>query len=252
MKFDIIIPTWNNLPYLKLAIQSIKKYSRFDHNIYVHVNEGIDGTLEWLSENKINFTYFPVNKGVCEGTNLAASLGHNDYVVYFNDDMIATPEWDTELIIYMYKFNSRKYLLCSTPIEPQGNNPNCIIQNYGLNYDEFDEKKLIDNIENLRDLKPDMISSWSPMLMPRELWEKIGGFSVEFEPGFGSDPDICKKMYDVGCRDFIGVGRSLIYHFQTKTTGRFRGNNSREIFLNKYGISQDFFVNNVLKRGTVI
>lgn len=46
--FSILIPTWNNLPYLQLCIESIRRHSAFEHEIIVHVNEGTDGTLEWV------------------------------------------------------------------------------------------------------------------------------------------------------------------------------------------------------------
>jgi glycosyltransferase involved in cell wall biosynthesis len=36
--FSIIIPTFNNLDYLKMCISSIKKNSKFKHQIIVHVN----------------------------------------------------------------------------------------------------------------------------------------------------------------------------------------------------------------------
>jgi glycosyltransferase involved in cell wall biosynthesis len=252
MKFDIVIPTWNNLKYLKLAIESIQKYSSYDHTIYVHVNEGTDGTIEWLKEKGIKFTYFSINRGVCEGTNIAAKLGENEYVVYFNDDMVALPKWDEELKIFANSLNVNKFMLCCTPIEPTGSNTNCIIKNYGLDIEYFNENKLLSDLEELRIIKPNMVSTWCPMVIPRRLWEIVGGFSIEYEPGFGSDPDICKKMYDIGCRDFIGVGRSIIYHFQTKSTGRIFHNDSRSIFLKKYNINQDDFVNNILKRGKII
>ena len=38
MKFSIIIPTFNNFEYLKLCIHSIKKNSKFKHEIIVHNN----------------------------------------------------------------------------------------------------------------------------------------------------------------------------------------------------------------------
>ena len=38
MKFSIIIPTFNNLEYLKLCIKSIRKNSLFDHDIIIHNN----------------------------------------------------------------------------------------------------------------------------------------------------------------------------------------------------------------------
>ena len=42
MLFSIIIPTLNNLDYLKLCIKSLKKNSSFNHEIIVHVNVGED------------------------------------------------------------------------------------------------------------------------------------------------------------------------------------------------------------------
>jgi len=251
MKFDIIIPTWNNLKYLKLAIESIKKNSLYNHTIYAHVNEGTDGTIEWLKENGIKYTYFTINKGVCEGTNMAAKLGNNEYVVYFNDDMVALPGWDSELKIFRDTLKGEIFMLCCTPIEPTGNNVNCVIRNYGMDVELFNENQLLADLEEIRLLKPNLVSSWCPMIIPRKIWETVGGFSLEYEPGFGSDPDICKKLYDIGCRNFIGVGRSIIYHFQTKSTSRVYRNNSREIFLQKHGIGQDYFVNEILKRGTL-
>ena len=44
--FSIIIPTLNNLEYLRFCIYSIKKNSRFNHEIIPHVNIGNDGTLD--------------------------------------------------------------------------------------------------------------------------------------------------------------------------------------------------------------
>ena len=47
MKFSILIPTYNNLKYLKLFCKSVEKNSFFKHQIILHVNDGTDGTLEY-------------------------------------------------------------------------------------------------------------------------------------------------------------------------------------------------------------
>ena len=54
--FSILIPTFNNLEYLKICINSLKKNSNFSHQIIVHVNEGTDGTGEYLKKNNIEYT----------------------------------------------------------------------------------------------------------------------------------------------------------------------------------------------------
>ena len=50
--FSIIIPSLNNLKYLKLCIYSLKKNSKYNHEIIVHVNLGEDGTIDYLKNEK--------------------------------------------------------------------------------------------------------------------------------------------------------------------------------------------------------
>ena len=57
MRFSIIVPTWNNLKYLKICLDSIKKNSKYEHDLNVHVNEGIDGSVEYLTNNSIKFNF---------------------------------------------------------------------------------------------------------------------------------------------------------------------------------------------------
>ena len=52
--FSIIIPTFNNIDYLKICIDSIKKNSKYNHEIILHVNDGSDGTLEYVKNNALN------------------------------------------------------------------------------------------------------------------------------------------------------------------------------------------------------
>ena len=60
--FLIIIPTFNNLQYLKICISSIKKNSKFEHEIITHINDGSDGTGKslklYVQLFLCRFTYF--------------------------------------------------------------------------------------------------------------------------------------------------------------------------------------------------
>ena len=51
--FSIIIPTLNNLKLFKILYYSIKKNSKFNHEIIPHVNIGNDGTIEYLNNEGI-------------------------------------------------------------------------------------------------------------------------------------------------------------------------------------------------------
>ena len=72
MNISIIIPSYNNLEYLKFTINSILKNSSYDHEIIVHLNDGSDGSYEYIKKHKINFTHSNENIGLCKSVNLAS------------------------------------------------------------------------------------------------------------------------------------------------------------------------------------
>ena len=63
MRISIIIPTFNNLNYLKLILESIDSNSKYQHEVIVHVNEGSDGTLDYVKKNNIKHSYSIKNIG---------------------------------------------------------------------------------------------------------------------------------------------------------------------------------------------
>ena len=54
--FSIVIPTFNNLEYLRSTINSLKKNSSLKYEIIVHVNDGSDGTIDYLKSENILFS----------------------------------------------------------------------------------------------------------------------------------------------------------------------------------------------------
>ena len=64
-----------------------------------------------------------------------------------------------------------------------------------------------------------------------------------------SDNDFSMKLWHAGCRHFIGVGDSLVYHFQQKSTGKVVKNDGRRQFLDKWGMTQSTFDRFYLRRG---
>ena len=112
--FSIIIPTLNNLKYLKNCIKSIKKNSNFEHEIIPHVNIGNDGTIDYLKSLKINFTYTLENSGICKGMNLAAKKSKFDYILYSHDDFYFAPNWDLILKEEIIKIGHNNFYLSGT------------------------------------------------------------------------------------------------------------------------------------------
>ena len=247
--FSIIIPTWNNLPYLRLVIDSLVRHSAYEHQVIVHVNNGSDGTLDWVREQNIEHTASPANIGICHAVNWAAARSTREYVVYMNDDMYCCPGWDTALARRIEQMPSDLFLLSGTMIEPvDTGNPCVVVRDFGRDAQAFRAQELIDAAPGLT--HADWLgATWPPTLVRRDWWNKIGGYSSELSPGMSSDNDFSMKLWHAGCRVFLGVGDSLVYHFQQKSTGKIVKNDGRRQFLNKWGMTQSTFDRHYLRRG---
>jgi glycosyltransferase involved in cell wall biosynthesis len=247
--FSILIPSWNNKLFLQLCVESIRSYSNFAHQIIIHVNDGSDGTLDWVRQEGLDYTYTTENEGVCIAVNLAAKLARFDYIVFMNDDMFALPGWDTELLKEIEKLSDDCFMLSATMIEPFDTKNRCVIVgDYGRGVSDFKREELLAGFQSYK--KNDWSgSTWPPSVVHKKWWNKAGGYSEEFSPGMSSDDDFAMKMWQAGCRLFKGLGSSRVYHFISKSTGRVVKNDGRRQFFNKWKIKQSAFHRYYLKRG---
>ena len=76
---------------------------------------------------------------------------------------------------------------------------------------EFNENKFLQeyNDYNFYDFQG---STWAVMIH-KDIWDKVGGFSEEYFPGTGSDPDFNMKLWNIGIRIFKGINDFKGYHF---------------------------------------
>ncbi|MES2616780.1 MAG: glycosyltransferase family A protein [Bacteroidota bacterium] len=247
--FSILIPTWNNLPYLKTCVESIRKNSTFQHQIILHINEGIDGSKEWAEQENISFTQSKENIGICKALNLASKLANTDYICYFNDDMYALPGWDYFLMKDIDLIGHHNFFVSSTMIEPREGNDKNILQGFDFgDVNNFREKDLINAYRNLG-MANWYGASWPPNVVHKSMWDKVRGYSDEFSPGMYSDPDFAMKLWQCGVRYFKGIGESKVYHFMSKSTGKVVKNNGRKTFMQKWKITPGYFYRVMLKMG---
>ena len=237
--FSIIIPTFNNLNYLKITCESIKKNSSLNNEIIIHVNDGTDGTLDFVRDNNFKFTYSEKNIGLCSSINKAVKCCSTNYLLYSHDDMYFLPDWDLILKNELSDLKNNSFFLSGTMIGPESH----ISFDCGKTFDEFDEVKLLKNYKsyNFYDFQG---SHWAPHLIHKETWDKVAGLSQEFDPGIGSDPDLNMKLWKQGVRIFKGINNFKVYHFRSVTFGKnksFLRNKGSRLFLKKWGITIKFF-----------
>ncbi|HEX5003604.1 MAG TPA: glycosyltransferase [Bacteroidia bacterium] len=251
--FSVLIPTYNNLEHLHLLLKSIRLNSTYNHQVIIIVNEGIDGTAEWVKGvADVDAVLCKVNTGICFALNFARSLVKTEYIVYLNDDMYLMPEWDRVFLEEIKKIGHNYFFLSGTMIEPKDTGNTCVIVgDYGDSVSSFREDALLKS--NTALVKNDWLgATWPPNILHRDLWDLAGGYSIEFSPGMYSDPDLSMKLWLAGVRVFKGLGHSRVYHFGSKTTGRVKVNDGAYLFFLKWGITSGAFTSKILQRGTEI
>ena len=244
--FSVVIPSLNNIDYLKICINSLKKNSFYKNQIIVHLNVGNDGSIEYLNSENVEYTFSEENLGLCKAVNIASKKIKNDYIIYSHDDFYFCPKWDEEFYKEIKKIGHKNFYISSTHVNMFGiKDLEC-----GLDDSTFDEKKLLSNYEkyNFSNIQG---STWAPHVVHKDLWIKVNGFSEEFFPGAGSDPDFNLKLWNEGVRIFKMIGKSKVYHFESKTLrnennlkhfkSSFLGSKSSKTFLKKWGLSIRFF-----------
>ncbi len=245
--FSVLIPTWNNREFLQLCVASIRKNSTLPLQIVLHLNDGSDGSLAWAKAEGLDFSHSPANVGICYACNAAYSLARAEYIVYMNDDMYACPGWDTALYAAIQAYGKDDFYFSGTMIEREASGYGCVSapHDFGGEVANFREADLLQALPNLA--IPDWQgATYPPSVMHRRMWNLIGGFSIEFSPGMYSDPDISMKLWHAGCRNYRGIGQSLVYHFGSKSIGRIKHNRGKNQFLRKWGISPSLLYNHYL------
>lgn len=252
-KFSIVIPTWNNLSLLKICIDSIIKNSHFQHQIVLHINDGTDGSLDWVKKQNIDYTYSKTNVGICWAMNACRNLVETDYIVYLNDDMYVLPNWDLELWNEIEKLPNDLFFLSSTIIEPRKSPHKGVISpyNYGNDATTFEEEKLLQEYKQLPSYDWHG-ATWPPNIVSTRVWDLVGGYSIEYSPGLYSDPDFSMKLLKLGVTIFKGVSKSMAYHFGSKSTQRVKMNKGNRQFVNKWGITSSTMCKYILRRGEKI
>jgi len=246
---SIVIPTYNNLNYLKLCLKSLKKNSSFNHEIIIHINDGSDGSLDFIKNNNYKHTSSDDNIGLCSSINRAAKLVSNQYILYSHDDMYFCPNWDKVLLDEVKSLGHDDFYLSGTMIEPNSGHIAC---DFGIDLDSFKEDELLSKYKNIN-FYDHQGTHFAPHLVSKKMWDKVGGFSEEFNPGIGSDPDFNMKLWKEGVRIFKGLNDFKVYHFGSLTTRKKKNliqNRGDKTFLKKWGITTKFFKKYYLKSKT--
>lgn len=212
---SIIIPTHNNLEYLKLAYKNIRKY--YSNEIIILDDKSTDGTFKWLeSLEDNNLQVFYNNNDKIVGHTVLYDVGveniNNDIFTIFHADMIMLPNFFENMLKYLQK----GIIVSATRIEPDihpSSGEKIIYQNAPLYPNEVNNVELMDfyfySVDKYGGYSKGIFAPW---MMYKTDYYNINGHDHLFSPYPYEDSDIFNRMKIAGY-DFIQSWESFVYHF---------------------------------------
>lgn len=236
------ISTYKNLPYLKLAVESVRKYSYYKNAPFIIHSDrsNDDGTNEWLLNNSEKYNLTLIIKdlnpsGIGSGMNVCAENVETEYINFLHSDFYVTPNWDLELMKVHQKYPNKKLWVNSFRIEPNMFNdqdrPGTHFvpkDAFGAYYNDFTPKHMLEYAQQLSELNNFEIPKGEGVsgLVKKEVWDETGGNDDRFAPTSWDDMDLFWRMIQNGV-EFILPTKSVVWHFGARGSHRLEENNNK-------------------------
>ena len=242
-KLTFCISTFNNLPYLKIAIKSVRENSYYDKSPFIiHAENCTDGTDRWLIDNKEKYNldvYLDKNKvplGIGGGMNFCAEKVKTEYIMFLHSDFYVTKNWDLELYNIFNKYPDQKMWVNSHRVEPNMfNNPNSrpgtIIvdkEMFGAYHHDFKDQifeEWANEFTEINDFEIPKGEGVSGLIRKKD-WDEIGGNDSLFAPSSWDDMDLFLRMLNKGFK-FVLTSKSMVFHFGARGSHRLEENDGK-------------------------
>jgi len=229
-----VIPTFNNLSYLKLTVKSVRQNCYYNNMpLVIFAENCTDGTDEWLSENadKLNIEYYieknETQRGIGGGIDFCVSKVKTEFVNILHSDFWVAPNQDIELL-KLYDEVEGKLIASSFRVQPNifpndpPYRPGTVfypVEDFGAYDDDFKQEvfdqwsKDFSRDNDIRVRK----GGGAGYFCRVEDHKWIGGNDPIFEPMYWEDKDLFMRMQMEGYK-FIMTSKSVVWHFASRTS----------------------------------
>ena len=219
-KITFVIPSRNNLEFLKLAYKSIRNLET-EHEVLVLDDASTDGTKEWIYEvNDPNlFTHInegPERIGIVGMFDKGIELASTEIIFAFHSDMVAAPGLDKHILKHLEKGTVVSATRVEPPLHPDG--PEKMLVDFGIEVEDFDINKFNNWANNEYKPKHDKLVTegiFAPWCMYKEDFLAIGGHDELFAPQSREDSDLFNRFILNGYK-VLQTWEGLVYHFTSR------------------------------------
>jgi glycosyltransferase involved in cell wall biosynthesis len=220
---SFIIPSRNNLRYLKQAYESIRKNSSVEHEICIADDFSDDGTMEqvlvWMKRDK-NIKFHRNHGPTRLGHTILYDTLINDYatherVMIFHADMYLCPNADEEIDKYLEPGKVVSLTRIEPPLHPDG--PEKILKDFGIEPEEFDEQGLLKFVDEYtqQGYHHSTAGIFAPWAIMKKDFQEVGGHDPLYAPQSKEDSDIFNRFVLNGY-ELIQTWQGFVYHMTSR------------------------------------
>jgi glycosyltransferase involved in cell wall biosynthesis len=219
-KITFVLPSRNNLEFLKLAYNNLKKLSNGLHNILVLDDASTDGTKEWLDSLQdpnliIHSNPGPERIGIVGMFDKGIELSNTEIIMAFHADMVPSPNMDINILKHLKPMTVVSATRVEPPLHPAG--PEKITIDFGDEVEKFREKDWNAWALENETVNKDKITEgiFAPWCMYKEDFIAVGGHDPLFAPQSKEDSDLFNRFILNGY-NVIQSWDALVYHFTSR------------------------------------
>ena len=218
-KITFVLPSRNNLEFLKLAYRSIRDL-KITHEILILDDASLDGTQEWITSlnDKDLLTYHnpgPTRIGIVGMFDKGIEMARTEIIFAFHADMIAAPHLDVNILKHLQPGVVVSATRIEPPLHPTG--PEKITLPWG---DEVEDYNYNDNVQRFLELEAIHSNKttegiFAPWCMYKKDYLAVGGHDELFAPQSKEDSDLFNRFVLNGYK-VIQSWDALVYHFTSR------------------------------------
>ena len=209
---SVIVPVYNEISQTIACLKSIsQQHVSVDYEVILADDTSPDPFHTILKTIPgLRYNRNPENLGFLNNCNANAKLARGEYLIFLNNDTLVNPGW-MERLYRTFLEHGDIGIAGSKLIFPDGSLQEAggIIWEDGSGWNwGRGQNPEHPKYNYVRDV--DYVSGAS-LMIPKELWEEIGGFNTELEKAYYEDTDICFKVRSMRKRVVYQPASSVIH-----------------------------------------
>ncbi len=239
-KVSILMVTYNCEEFIEPCLDSLARNTAWpNYEIILIDNNSTDGTKAAIqkyadADQRIRLSFSPENLGFAGANNVAAKEATGDYLIFLNPDTVLTHGWMGRMVRHCERDPSIGSVAAVTNFSGNETKINFDYSNV-LQMETFAQALANEKAGQATDIA---VAPLYCVLVPRAVWDKVGGLDAGFQIGMFEDDDFSLRIKTAGYR-VVAADDCFIHHFGNGSFAKLPSEESLRIFeLNKARFEQ--------------